>query len=194
MTLRIRIRQRLSALGLSMRAASLKAGLGTHFLRDLLADEGQSPKSDNLAKLAVALETTPEWLLSARGDRRKGIPVMGIVGAGSHYKPHSDQGVLDFVDSPPDAEDIAGAAIVRGDSAYPVFRDQDILYFGEWRDDVEAFIGKDVIAELDDGQMLVKCVDSRVGPGAFSLSSHNAPPIRNATVIRVAPIMWIKRP
>ena len=68
MDIRDRIRERLEALGISARAASLKAGLSTHYLQKLLADPDKSITTDNLFKLAEALEVTPEWLLTGKGD------------------------------------------------------------------------------------------------------------------------------
>lgn len=62
-----RIQERLSALGLSPRAASLKAGLNTHYLQGILSDPARSMTTDNLIRLADALETSPEWLLTGRG-------------------------------------------------------------------------------------------------------------------------------
>ncbi len=64
MNMRDRIRERLEALSLTPRAASLKAGLNTHYLQKVLADPDKSITTDNLVKLAETLETSPEWLLS----------------------------------------------------------------------------------------------------------------------------------
>ena len=58
------MRERLEALSLSPRAASVKAGLSTHFLQRVFAQEGTSLAVDNLLKLAEVLETSPEWLLT----------------------------------------------------------------------------------------------------------------------------------
>jgi phage repressor protein C with HTH and peptisase S24 domain len=194
MTLRRRIKKRLKDLGLSMRAASLKAGLGTHFVRDLLDNELQSPKADNLARLAFALDTTTEWLLEERGDETvPGVPIMGVVGAGAHYKPYEDQGNLDFAERPPGAKEVYGAARVKGHSGYPVYRDGEVIYFTEFRDDVTEFIGEDVIAELGDGSMLLKTLGRQTTLGHFTLTSHNAPEIHDAEVLRVAAVRWIDR-
>jgi lambda repressor-like predicted transcriptional regulator len=65
-TLKDRIRQRLEHLGLSPRAASLKAELSTHYLQRVLAESGPSITTENLLKLAAALEVSPEWLLTGR--------------------------------------------------------------------------------------------------------------------------------
>lgn len=63
-----RVQSRLDALSLSPRAASLKAGLNTHFLQAVLSGKSESPRGINLEKLAAALETTPQWLLNGTGD------------------------------------------------------------------------------------------------------------------------------
>lgn len=70
MNIRDRIRQRLDALGKSPRAASLEAGLNTHFLQKYLSPKNpnHSIKVENLQALAPVLETTPEWLLSGVGS------------------------------------------------------------------------------------------------------------------------------
>jgi transcriptional regulator with XRE-family HTH domain len=68
MTLRDRVEARLTALEMTPRAASVKAGLNTHFLQAILSGKTRSPTTDNLEKLASALETTPEWLLTGAGD------------------------------------------------------------------------------------------------------------------------------
>lgn len=67
MDIRDRIQQRLDALDKSARAASLEAGLNTHFLQKYLNNPDHSIKVENLRKLAPVLETTPEWLLSGIG-------------------------------------------------------------------------------------------------------------------------------
>jgi transcriptional regulator with XRE-family HTH domain len=68
MEMKDRIALRLKSLGLSPRAASIKAGLNTHFLQAVLSGKSESPRGDNLTKLAAALETTAQWLLDGTGD------------------------------------------------------------------------------------------------------------------------------
>lgn len=66
--LRRRINQRLEATRQTMRSASVKAGLGTHFVRDLMEGKSGNPRIDNIERLAKALDVSPEWLLG--WDRR----------------------------------------------------------------------------------------------------------------------------
>jgi peptidase S24-like protein len=61
--LRRRIQERLAALKLSPRAASLKAGLGPDLIRDLLRRPENRLLSDSLHRVAGVLGTTSSWLL-----------------------------------------------------------------------------------------------------------------------------------
>ncbi len=79
MSIRDRILERLDALGLSARAASVNAGLNTHFLQKYLNNENHSMRVENLVALAEVLETTPEWLLSGKEERPAEDPELGKV-------------------------------------------------------------------------------------------------------------------
>jgi len=63
-----RIDKRLEIVGLSMRAASMEAGLGESWIRDLKRNEDQSPRVEGLQKLAPILKTNVEWLMTGSGD------------------------------------------------------------------------------------------------------------------------------
>jgi|SRR5690606_37758368 len=62
-----RIQLRLKKLNISMRKASLEAGLSDAFIRNIISGKSESPRGINLTKLARALETTEVWLLSGEG-------------------------------------------------------------------------------------------------------------------------------
>ncbi|MET3925578.1 S24 family peptidase [Devosia sp. 2618] len=67
-TLAARVQQRLSELHKSPRAASLETGLSDAFVLNILNGKSRSPRSDNLAKLAVVLNTTEAWLIHGGDD------------------------------------------------------------------------------------------------------------------------------
>lgn len=67
--LRDRIRERLKALGMTPRKASLKAKLGATFLRDLFDRPDASPRYESLQRLAAALDTSTDWLIGATDER-----------------------------------------------------------------------------------------------------------------------------
>jgi len=79
--MRERIQQRLDDLELSPRAASIKAGLSTHFLQNLFANEDKGINTASLIKLAEALEVTPEWLLTGRGEKTVTPEVLSFMDA-----------------------------------------------------------------------------------------------------------------
>lgn len=79
MSIRDRIRERLEALEKSARAASVEAGLSTHFLQRFFADPDTSMRVDNLENIATVLKTSPEWLLTGRGDKERDPSAAKIV-------------------------------------------------------------------------------------------------------------------
>jgi len=97
MEIRERIQERLDELGMSARAASLKAKLSTHFLQKYLANPDHSIKVENLRALAGALETSPEWLLSGVGEQAVKQETAEIIDIWERKLSQEDrQAVLDF--------------------------------------------------------------------------------------------------
>lgn len=66
-----RIDLRLKALELSGREACERAGLGESYIRDLRRNSKQSPRVEELEKLAKALETSVTWLITGAGDPKQ---------------------------------------------------------------------------------------------------------------------------
>jgi transcriptional regulator with XRE-family HTH domain len=97
MQMKERILQRLADLSLSARAASLKAGLNSHFLQKVLAEENKSITTENLRKLAEALETSPEWLLTGTGPSEQDPEIAEIVDIWSRIpEREARKAILDF--------------------------------------------------------------------------------------------------
>lgn len=65
-------------LGVNAFQTAKKAGLGDSFVRDILRGKTRSPSADNLNKLASALETTPDQLMTG-GERSAEMEVGGLV-------------------------------------------------------------------------------------------------------------------
>ncbi len=70
--LQTRVAERMKELGLKAAPLATKAGLGQSFVRDILRGKTAVPKADNLARLATALGTSPEYLLGA-DDKRPSV-------------------------------------------------------------------------------------------------------------------------
>lgn len=142
--IRERIQARLDAVGKTPRAVSLEAGMSADAIRGIFRNVDSSPTVDTLAKLAVPLATTPEWLAyaidpaiqKAQEETAKRepayLPVIGEVAAGRWLEAddHVDAPEYDPVPVQPDprwkVEDQYGL-VVRGTSLNRVAIDGDIL-------------------------------------------------------------------
>src|SRR5690606_23964459 len=88
-SLQKRVRERMTHLDVNAYETAKRAGLGPSFVRDILRGKTRSPSAQNLAKLAVALETTAGYLLGAAEPDHPateievvGLPVVSRVYAG----------------------------------------------------------------------------------------------------------------
>lgn len=88
-----RINQRLAAVGLRPRTASLRAGLGPDAIRSIQRGKSQYPRTDTLAKLAPVLKTTLEYLSTGGGPAELGDAARGS--ASFHNTPGKVAEVLD---------------------------------------------------------------------------------------------------
>jgi hypothetical protein len=66
--LKERIGERVSALKISWRRASLEAGLEAGFIQDIITDRSQHPGEDALADLATVLKCSPAYLAGQSDD------------------------------------------------------------------------------------------------------------------------------
>ena len=82
-----RINQRLAALGLKPRTASLRAGLGADAIRSIQRGKSQYPRTDTLAKLAPVLGTTLEYLSTGTGLAELSAAQAAYGGVGVHGIP-----------------------------------------------------------------------------------------------------------
>ena len=135
-----------------------------------------------------------EWLLTGRGNPRKGRPVttkaVGYVGAGAEILPFDDHspGTLEEVEIPPGVSEDAAVVIVRGDSMYPRYLENELLLYVRRMDDPREHVGKECVVALADGRMLVKTL-RRAANGLFNLESWNAPPIEAVAIQWAAPVV-----
>ena len=98
MTVKTRIRERLEALGLSMRRASELSGMGETAIRDLLKNDTQSPRLDTLRKIAPVLKTSVEWLVNGEGEPEQDELLSQVIDFwGSKLDRRQRQEVFDFV-------------------------------------------------------------------------------------------------
>lgn len=92
-SLKQRVKARMDELKLNAFSTAKKANLGNSYVRDILRGKTTQPLADNLAKLAAALDTTPDYLMGHSDDstlrpvkaKVEGVPVIGKVSASAWY-------------------------------------------------------------------------------------------------------------
>lgn len=121
-----------------------------------------------------------DWLLTGKGKTRRAskVPVICYIGAGAEMHPiddHSQGQGIEMVDPPQGVTDCV-AAIIRGDSMYPL-RDGWLVFWTRHQTGVpEECIGQLCVVQVKDGPALVKEVRRGSQKGFFRLESWNAPP------------------
>ena len=148
-------------------------------------------KTNDAEKYARAYRVPVEWLMFGRGEAtKKGVPLVGYVGAGAEITPFDDGGALEWVDPMPGIGPEAVAVCVRGDSMFPRYFDGDLLIYDS-HISVRQANGRECVVSLADGRKFVKTV--RVVAGVVTLESYNAPPIEDVRVEWCAPVLWVRR-
>ena len=137
-----------------------------------------------------------EWLVTGRGQPAAGnkVPVLGYVGAGQMVIPIDDhiQGAgLDSVEAPPGADASGLAAVkVRGNSMFPAYQDGDVILYGEHEPPKE-LIGREVVVKVSTDETFIKYLENGSKPGLFTLTSYNAPPLRDVKIQWASRVRYI---
>jgi phage repressor protein C with HTH and peptisase S24 domain len=176
-----RVEKRLKATGLSAAAASKAAGLSEDAIRNMKraeAKEGRAGVSTRtLAALAQVLGTTSGWLMDGTGPEESAgepmTPLLGLVGANAASTVMYSTG--DPTNSSVPALSWAPEAVavqVVGDSCGEIYPDGSILWF-EQQDTPPSpdMIGEIVVADTEDGHVLVKRLERGEKKGLYDLKS-----------------------
>lgn len=138
-------------------------------------------------RLAPHLSVPPEKLMF--GPRK--AQAVGYVGAGAEVVGIDDHEMgagLEEVDIPPGVPDDAVLVIVRGDSMYPRYFDNEYLFYVREQRSPADFVGRECVVKLEDGRIFVKMLRKGVD-GLFTLESWNAPTLENKAVEWAAPVL-----
>lgn len=169
-----RIQRRLDKLNKSARQVSMEATGKPDIVRSILRGNTEWPRVDTLRGIAIALETTEEWLaqgigaeepadvttdvreanleIPARRDMPLSMPLMGTA-AGSHVKGAAQLlGVVDYVRRPPALYNRtkAYALMVEGDSMWPEHPHNSLRMVDP---EAKVAIGDSVIVQTSRGAM-----------------------------------------
>lgn len=153
-TLAERIEIRLKKTGQKARGASIRAGFGGDYIRNIRRNPGQNPIYENLVKLSKALECNTRWLASGEGPeeisgrnqahdevdtstvagvryttQNKDLPIRGGAMGGDDTFFTTNGEPIGYVSRPPSLEGIkeAYAVYVTGDSMEPRYFAGEIL-------------------------------------------------------------------
>lgn len=135
------------------------------------------PSREVVEKLAVALETSPEYLYFGRSPQQTAIAVAGRFGGGGLLEDATQAGLVNLRDS------LLVGYRVGDDSMAPVLRPgQLILALSAAAAEPGDLLGRDTLAELGDGRVLVRRLMPGVEHGRFDLVAYNAHPLPSVAV------------
>jgi phage repressor protein C with HTH and peptisase S24 domain len=153
---------------------------------------------DQIMVYADAFHVERDWLAFGRGATTLGprrITIEGYVtdlatietAIGEPHQP------LDETELPQGIDPERFSAFrVRGDWAYPVWFDRDVLLSARSHGPPEDYLGKRCVVRLKDRRLLVRTLLAGTRPGHFVLISHAAPPMIDIEIDEAAPIVWTK--
>ena len=167
--------QRLRSLrvGLDLTQAALARRIGRHqtAIGPYERDE-YMPGRDVVEKLAAALETSPEYLQFGRMPYRSSLPQLGRLGPAGQLMRAFRLGPLAL------ADDRLAALTLEDEAMLPVFRPGRIVLVARLATtELDALVGRHVLAELDDGRLFLRRLAAAAEAGSHLLEAYNAPPI-----------------
>lgn len=177
-------------------AVSAAEALGVDYPTYAGHENGNRGFKNRAEDYARRFKVNLEWLLTGRGQAKKGVPrtaqAVGYIGAGAEVLPIDDHAMgagLEEVDIPPGIPDDAVLVIVRGDSMYPRYFDNEFLFYVRRNDDPTTHVGRECVVQLVDGRIFVKVLRRGAGDGIYNLESWNAPLIEGQAVEWAAPVL-----
>ncbi len=148
------------------------------------------PARDVVEKLALVLETSPEYLYFGRSPQQMALPVLGRFGPAGILEPDPG-GNMELV-SLRDGQ-LRGYRVLD-DSMAPVFRPgQIVLVPAVVLDGIDHLLGRDSLVDLADGRSLLRRLMPGVEPTRFDLVAYNAPLLPSVAVRSarsIAGVLW----
>lgn len=152
-------------------------------------ETGKAEPSQATLRRLVAWANVPEaWLRYGNGSGPVTVAVVGAVGAAQTVIPVEGSGVLDEIEAPFGTPPDMRALIVKGDSMLPELSDGDYVLYREATQRIEDLVGRRVVAQLEDGRVLVKRLRRGTALGRWTLESTNAAPLEDVAIIAAAKV------
>ncbi|MGE3295265.1 MAG: helix-turn-helix domain-containing protein [Geminicoccaceae bacterium] len=152
-------------------------------------DEYEPPR-EVVEKLALVLETSPEYLYFGRSPTQVALSVVGRIGRAGLLETMPEP-MLELVRLRD--QQMLGYRVLD-DSMAPVFRPRQIvLALAGPEGDPDAIVGRDALVELADGRTLLRRLFPSATPGRYDLAAYNAPalPLVGVRSARsIAGVLW----
>jgi transcriptional regulator with XRE-family HTH domain len=134
-------------------------------------DEYEPPR-EVVEKLALVLETSPEYLYFGRSPTQVALSVVGRIGRAGLLEP-APESTLELVRLRD--QHMLGYRVLD-DSMAPVFRSgQIVLALAAAEVEPDAIVGRDALIELCDGRTLLRRLFPSATSGRYDLAAYNAP-------------------
>jgi len=182
-------------------AAAAARGCGFHpqNLRDHEAGRrGISPAQATAYGRAFGSSAT--WILYGDAGESYGASaaIIGVIGAGGIITPPSGSvSERDGAPLPPGAPRGVQALVVGGDAMWPAYADGDVIYYAEKTESLDQIrdrlMGRECVLRTVDGRDMVRRIEAAERSDRFTLTSYNAPPIRDVELWWAAPILWVRK-
>jgi phage repressor protein C with HTH and peptisase S24 domain len=155
---------------------------------------------DRILVYANAFHVRPDWLAFGHGMTEdaveKRIAIEGymtsyakIVSTIQEDKPTG----ITPAEAPPGLSGDWVAYRVEGDSNYPAYQDQDVLYVPRRPGRPADYLNRECLVTMPDGERFVRRILRGTRAGLFVLIGFNNPPMIDIEIVAAAPIEWIKR-
>lgn len=157
----------------------------SHFIK---LERGERKLSEHTIRLACQAFGIDEQDLFTR----RGIPLVGYVGAGGlEHRFGEGDGEHELVQAPPNATEATVAVEARGDSLGPAL-DRSLIYYDDRRDPYTGeFLGDLCVVGTADGQVLVKVIRRGSQPGRYTLYGQFGAPIEDVEIVWAARVTAI---
>ncbi len=184
-------RLRALRLALDMSQVELARRIGRHqtAIGPYERDEYEPPR-EVVEKLALVLETSPEYLYFGRSPTQIALSVVGRIGRAGLLEP-APEAMLELVRLRD--QHMLGYRVLD-DSMAPVFRPgQIVLALAAAEGEPEAIVGRDALIELGDGRTFLRRLFPSATSGRYDLAAYNAPllPMVGVRVVRsIVGVLW----
>jgi transcriptional regulator with XRE-family HTH domain len=149
------------------------------------------PSRGVVEKLALVLETSPEYLYFGRSPLQIALPVVGRIGRAGLLEAASEP-TMELVRLRD--QQLRGYRM-RDDSMAPVLRPGQIaLALAGASEPPASLLGRDALVELQDGRVLLRRLLPSSDPDRFDLAAYNAPPLLMVAVQEARSIVGILWP